>query len=259
MTRSFKLFACLLIGSSLLPGCFFKPSRSYDNTYSNVDILQADSHNIDQIKPIKLRVSSQKAWQNSGVFVQRGDTVTIKSYGKWSPWAAVGAWTGPEGNSIFATEVSGIPGSALMARLGHKGRPFLVGLNRNFIANDYGMLYMAMNDSFNHLFDNEGDVGVEVYLDSAAEGSATQAANRRSYDVSAYSYDDNTGKGYISVVTKGQDFAARQWVLNKIGEIASTKNVAIDASRNRSQGGSYRVTDEKSAQGVLSVQFETIW
>ncbi len=259
MHRYLKI-TMLVLSGTLVTGCFFKPSRSYDNTAENFQILPPDAVNIDRIKPITGIVSAQKPWQNSGVFIQRGDTVVVKAHGKWSPWAAVGVWTGPEGSDLYATEVPYISGSALMARVGHKGKPFKIGIGTSFRSRDYGMLYMAMNDSFKNLFDNDGKVEFEIYIDTRIAGGTSNGDQHVTpVKVTAYNYDDTTGKGYISVATGGQDFAARQWVMNKIGEIASTKNVAIDARRNRSKGGSYRVTNEKSENGVLSIQFETIW
>ena len=249
------VLTCLLLSS-----CLNMASRSYQATENNVEVLNHDVHNIDHIEPLRSRVSSQKIWQNTRVFIQRGDTVTIIANGRWSPWPAMALWSGPDGNSFWAAEVPGIPGSALMARLGHQGQPFEIGSSRSFRARDYGMLYLAMNDPFKALHDNKGDMNAEIYIDARSKLRATGGSGAApTYRVTAYSYDDQTRRGYISVQTGGQSFAVRQWLLDKIGEIASSKNIALDARKNRAEGGAYRVTNEKVANGVLSIEFETIW
>ena len=122
------------------------------------------------------------------------------------------------------------------------------------------MLYLAMNDPFKYLYNNEGEINVEVYIDSNQGDTGTASVSQAaSYKVTAYNYDEQKRKGYISVATTGSNFAVRQWLLNKIGEIASSKNVALQASKNRAEGGSYRVTNEKVANGILSIEFETLW
>ena len=258
--KCFLKITGLLVCCGLLSSCLFGPSRSYQHTESNIELLGHDSHNIDHIEPIKSRVSSQKIWQNTGVFVQRGDTVTVTAHGNWSPWPEMALWSGPDGNDLWAVEVNGISGAALMARLGHRGRPFQIGFSQSFRAGDYGMLYMAMNDPFKYLHNNKGDMNIEIYIDGNKKfQSAGTKGNPPAYRVTAYSYDEQTRKGAISAVTGAQSFAVRQWLLNKIGEIASSKNVAIDARKNRAEGGAYRVTNEKVANGILSIEFETIW
>lgn len=259
--KCFPKILAVLVGSLLLSSCFsFAPSRTYEDTSDNVEVLDYDSHNIDRIKPLRMRISSSKIWQNTGVFVQRGDLVTVSAYGTWSPWPEMALWTGPDGNDLWSQEVSSISGSALMARLGYQGKPFQLGSSKTFRARDYGMLYMAMNDPFKHLYNNKGELNVSVYVDANNHNPAgASASSSAAYKVTAYHYDDSSGKGYISAVTGSQNFAVRQWLLNKIGEIASTKNVALDARKNRAEGGAYRVTNEKVANGVLSIEFETIW
>jgi len=66
-------------------------------------------------------------------------------------------------------------------------------------------------------------------------------------------YDDMTRKGYISVQGKGLE--ARSWMLEKIGEIASTKNIRIQAGTSP-KAGYYRVLDEKIQDGKYTIEFE---
>ena len=68
-------------------------------------------------------------------------------------------------------------------------------------------------------------------------------------------YDDVTRKGYISVQGKGLE--ARSWMLEKVGEIASTKNIRIQAGTSP-EAGYYRVLDEKIQDGKYTIEFEII-
>ncbi len=68
-------------------------------------------------------------------------------------------------------------------------------------------------------------------------------------------YDDATRKGSISVQGKGLE--ARSWMIEKIGEIASSKNIRIKAGTNP-KAGYYRVTDEKIQDGKYTIEFEII-
>jgi len=236
------------------------PPRSDATTGNNVELLDYDAHNIERIKPLRMRISSQKKWQNTAVFVQPGDVVSVIAHGTWSPWPEMALWAGPDGNELWNREVSDISGSALMARLGYQGRPFQVGSSRTFRAHDYGILYMAMNDPFKNLDKNKGDMNVDIYIDANRNLQAgVSAGSSTAYKIIAYHYDDRVGKGYISALTRGNDVAARRWLLNKIGEIASSKNGTTGAGNNPTEGSTYRVTNEKIANGIVNIEFVTIW
>ncbi len=47
------------------------------------------------------------------------------------------------------------------------------------------MLYFAMNDPFRYLFDNQGEVEAEIYLDTPLSADATAPAR---LEIVAYSY-----------------------------------------------------------------------
>ena len=66
-------------------------------------------------------------------------------------------------------------------------------------------------------------------------------------------YDDSTRKGSISVQGKGLE--ARPWMLEKVGEIASSKNIRIQVGTSP-KGGYYRVLDEKIQDGKYTIDFE---
>ena len=198
---------CLLSG---LHACVVPPSRGYDDRQSNIRVLQEEALNIDRIKPETRKVEAIKPWQNTGVFLENGQVVSIVASGKWSPWPEVGAWSGPEGNITWSVEVPGIPGGALMAKLGHDGKPFKIGSVQTFRAQDYGMLYLAMNDSFEYLFNNQGEVEAAIYVDSGTQTGATGSANTAGkIKVVSYSYNDKSREGSLSARAESDQFKLR--------------------------------------------------
>ena len=66
-------------------------------------------------------------------------------------------------------------------------------------------------------------------------------------------YDDATGKGSISVQGKGLE--ARSWMMEKIGEIASSKNIRIKAGTNP-KAGYFRILNETIKDGKYTIEFE---
>ena len=66
-------------------------------------------------------------------------------------------------------------------------------------------------------------------------------------------YDDATRKGSISVQGKGLE--ARSWMMEKIGEIASSKNIRIQAGTNP-MAGYFRILNEKMKDGKYTIEFE---
>ena len=237
-----------------LNACFLTPpSRNYDEQPKNVTRLKTDALNIDLIKPVSLNVNPAMAWQNSGVFIEKSNIVTVTAAGKWS--TAPLAWSGPEGNLLWSVEVPGITGGALMAKLGHKGHPFVIGLTQTFKANDYGMLYFAINDPFRFLYDNEGQVTAKIYTDIDNKGKSLS----NEIKILSYKYDNETHKGSLSAQIGNRAFATRQYLVNKIGEIASSKNIAIKAGNTPLEGGSFELLNESSNNGVMQIQFRTLW
>jgi len=249
------LLITLLI-TLFLNACFLTPpSRNYDEQPKNVSKLNTDALNIDLIKPISLNINPTMVWQNSGVFVEKSNIVTVTASGKWSP--APLAWSGPEGNQLWSVEVPGITGGALMAKLGHKGHPFMIGLTQTFKANDYGMLYFTINDPFRFLYDNEGQVTAKIY--SAGDNSGKNSTVSSDIKILSYQYDNKTSKGTLSAKIGNRAFATRQYLVNKIGEIASSKNIAIKAGNAPVEGGSFELLDESSNNGVMQIHFRTLW
>lgn len=235
-----------------LSGCVPQATRPIEDA-SNVAILDDSALNIDRLEPTPVRVASDRAWQNSGIFIENGNLVHVSASGKWSVWPEMGMWSGPEGSDIWG---DGLRGGALIARLGHDGPRFEIGVTRTFRAQDYGMLYFRINDADRDLFNNTGEVAAQVYIGGSKQQTEQASSGIR---VVAYEYDDRSRRGSLSARTGGDPFALRNWMLNKIGEIASSKNVAIRAGKEPVTGGNYTVLDESMVDGVMTVAFKAEW
>ncbi len=244
-----------IILASFLTACGSAPVKPPQN--NAITILPDNSLGIDSLKPQEITVAGDKSWQSSGLLIDNGEQVFVKASGKWSPAPLILQWSGGEGNSFFGAEIPYITGGALMAKLGHDGIPFEIGISKTFQANDYGMLYFAMNDPFAWQYDNEGELSVAIYTRSNASSSKNSTASPT--EVVAYEYNDKTSKGTLSARVNGDHFQTRNWMIKKIGEIASSKQVALLAGKESLQGGSYKVLDENSENGVITINFETLW
>jgi len=253
--RPSSSFIILMSVCSILFGCGSTPIKAPINT--DITILPSSTLNIDTLSPEKIIVASNKSWQSSGVFLNNGENITVTADGSWSPAPLLFQWSGGEGNSFFGAEISHIKGGALMAKLGHDGTPFEVGINKTFRANDYGMLYFAMNDPFDWQYDNQGELNVSIY--SMRKPSADKKQIIDSTEIIAYDYNDRSGEGSLSAKVANDHFQTRNWMIKKIGEIASSKRVALQAGKESLQGGNYKVLDEQSQNGILTIKFETLW
>lgn len=145
----------LLVG--LLGSC--APPQNYAGEATNVSRGNMERTLVD--------VSSKTAWQDSGVYLNAGETIRVSATGKWSPWPLLGLWSGPEGNSAWKGQVPFIPASALMGRLGVDGKPFYIGAGMVLTAKKGGRLYLAMNDVFSSLWDNLGKMQVAIWINYA--------------------------------------------------------------------------------------------
>ena len=143
----------LALAACLLAGCA-APAPNYDGAADNVDVADTETTSVS--------IDPKSAWQDSGVYLPAGASASIKATGKWSPWPLAGLWSGPEGNEAWQGQVSFIPASALMGRLGTDGKPFLIGPETQITAKDNGRLYLAMNDAFSALWDNAGEMKATI-------------------------------------------------------------------------------------------------
>ncbi len=114
----------LIVGLLGLLNACVTASRSYNDTTENVTRVSDSTINTDHLQAIKFSIAANKTWQNSGIFLENGHLVHVTASGSWSPAPLLLAWSGAEGNTLWSVEVPGIVGGALMAKLGHDGRPF---------------------------------------------------------------------------------------------------------------------------------------
>ena len=247
--------AIFILSVFALNACSSTPVKIPQN--KDITILENDTLNIDVLSPKVIKVAANKSWQSSGAFVDNGEDIKVTAHGKWSPAPLMLQWSGGEGSSFYGAEIPYITGGALMARLGHDGIPFEIGIDKTFRTNDYGMLYFAMNDPFDWQYDNEGELEVTIY--SSTNKSSNGIKNSKPTEIVSYNYNDKTGIGSLSAKVTGDHFQTRNWMIKKIGEISSSKRVALLAGNESLQGGSYKVRDESTQDGILTITFETLW
>lgn len=88
----------------------------------------------------------QKSQLNTRITVKRGDRITIRGEGQltMSPWGSNSRST-PDGDANqYGWYVPGIPGGALLAKIGTSGQPFKIGSKHTFTAKRSGVLYLAI-------------------------------------------------------------------------------------------------------------------
>ena len=172
--KFFILFVLIALGLQGTGCLSFPPSRSYDADVKNYEAFQG----VDTtgVAPKTLTVKANERWQSSDVRLTKNTQVKVVAMGKWSPWPAMNVWAGPEGNPSSAKEVPWVTGSALMAKIGEKGKPFEIGPSQEFRATEEGLLYLAMNDPFGFLSDNTGTIQVTIYARDKDSVPATPLA-----------------------------------------------------------------------------------
>ena len=97
-----------------------------------------------------VRPSSQ--WQESYVKLRRGQRVVIDAEGTWSPdMRNQIVWCGADGIlDRLANNDYILPGTnigALIGKVGPKGKVFAIGSRHDFIADEDGVLFLAMNEN----------------------------------------------------------------------------------------------------------------
>jgi len=101
-------------------------------------------------------------WNDTGLYLTKGQTYTVAPAGTWG--AAADRTHPPEGTVGLAGWAHALPGArecSFIGRVGRQGRPFFIGEGLTFKAEDYGTLYLRINDTF-HLDDNWGTLRVTV-------------------------------------------------------------------------------------------------
>lgn len=89
---------------------------------------------------------ASRGFKSSGIRVQAGDRVNVKSDGTivMSPWGG-NAMSTPEGMPNYGWYIQNqIPSGALIAKIGDKGSPFKVGRSTTFVAKTSGVLQFAI-------------------------------------------------------------------------------------------------------------------
>jgi len=74
--------------------------------------------------------------------------------------------------------------------------------------------------------------------------------------VVSYKYDAVSKQGSLSVDISGKGIEARRWIMKNIGEICSNQNITLEAGKEPSKGGYYRIVRESVEDGIMTVEFE---
>lgn len=83
----------------------------------------------------------------------------------------------------------------------------------------------------------------------------TAALSFSNLKVVSYQYDSRTLKGSLSVNIAGHGIEARDWVVENIGKICSTKDVLLESGQEEKTGGRFRVLNESIRDGILTIEF----
>ncbi len=110
---------------------------------------------------IDATIFADRSWQDSGVDIGTGNTVSIKYLE--GTWQIDPTYQAVDATGYFDQSYDGIVQDAtigaLLAHVGN-GKPFLVGTSISFTATDSGRLYLRVNDGL--LSDNSGSVKVQI-------------------------------------------------------------------------------------------------
>ena len=119
--------------------------------------------NPDQVR---LTVNAADPWQDTGLYIEAGQAITILASGTWGD-SAGNTNAGGRTSQILngrrnEIAVPGAPVMMLVARIGPQGTPFRVGLRMEQVAQRGGNLFLMANDRFDMLSDNQGMLRVTV-------------------------------------------------------------------------------------------------
>ena len=117
----------------------------------------------------KIQIFAYRDWQSTGLRVHEQEIVDISAQGTWL--YTPGEYHGPKGHQRYSSPsfypLPGVPGGALIGRIGEEGEPFYVGEHMRRQVEHNGLLYLRIDDDI--LSDNEGFVQVEVQISPAKE------------------------------------------------------------------------------------------
>jgi hypothetical protein len=119
--------------------------------------------NADQVR---VTVNASEPWQDTGLYIEAGQAITILASGSWGDPAGTTNAGGRTSQILNGRRneiaMPGAPVMMLVARIGPQGAPFRVGLRTEYVAPRAGNLYLMANDRFDTLSDNQGTVRVTV-------------------------------------------------------------------------------------------------
>lgn len=123
-------------------------------------------------------------WRNSGVLVVVGNKYRITADGSWrvhftcgyTKADGIGSYTGicSSNEDLYPTIIRGAGHAALIAKIGETGKPFVVGNQLEFKADETGPLFFHINEPPLVTYDNDGYMNVATTL---LEGSSSVAAS----------------------------------------------------------------------------------
>lgn len=108
------------------------------------------------------QIYAYRGWQSTAVPLYEGDRLEIHASGRWlyTPDEV----HGPAGHDRYRSPafypLPGVPGGALIGRIGENGPPFYVGKRLVRRADRDGQLYLRIDDDI--LTDNDGSVAVRI-------------------------------------------------------------------------------------------------
>jgi hypothetical protein len=133
---------------------------------------------------VEATVNAKEPWQDAGVFLEAGQTVTISANGTWGDGAGMTDANGRASQVLFGrrTEIAlpSAPVMLLVGKIGEDGVPFRVGTELRLTAPRAGQLFLMANDRFDTLFDNRGRMVVRIVMPRG--GQSASAARRGNPD-----------------------------------------------------------------------------
>ncbi len=115
---------------------------------------------------VQLTVNASEPWQDTGLYIEAGQAITILASGSRGDPAALRMREAARPRCSMASETEiampGAPVMMLIGRIGPQGAPFRVGLRVEHVAPRGGNLFLMANDRFDMLHDNQGTLRVTV-------------------------------------------------------------------------------------------------
>ncbi len=117
---------------------------------------------------LEATVNAREPWQDSGVFLEAGQIVTISATGTWGDGATMSDANGRPSQMLFGRRdevaLPSAPVMLLVGKIGEDGVPFRIGSELRLTAPRAGPLLMMANDRFDTLYDNRGRMDVRIVV-----------------------------------------------------------------------------------------------